>query len=267
MLYIRTYLHILLIEPTFPPPTRPKYIILGGALEIRSSFIHEAEIQNYKFRCKIKLIRTNGNEIENVYLMETIDTLRFTDIRLIETLGIMKIEESALRELAKDEQKPHIFTITSEVEITLPASQSVLIVQSDNLTFELSSTPPSTLPPFKIIKCENTEGDLSWRYPCGLNTICIQSSSKVQCKCKKGYLGEPSNGKDCSIAKPGQIKTLGGRLLFPVEYETEFDNQNSQKYQTAIYDTAKFVDDIFDNIKGYITGSSRIMFLRFSTIG
>ena len=236
-------------------------------MEITSSFTHEAEIQNFKFRCKIKLIRTNGNEIENVYLMETIDTLRFTDIRLIETLGIMKIEESALRELAKDEAAPHIFSVTSEVEITLPASQSVFIVQSDNLTFELASTPASILPPFKIIKCENTEGDLSWHDPCGLNTICIPSSPKVQCKCKKGYLGDPSNGKDCSIAKPGQIMTLGGRLLFPVEYEREFDNQNSQKYQIAIYDTAKFVDDIFENIKGYISGSCRIVFLRFSTMG
>ena len=157
----------------------------------------------------------------------------------------------------------NFFSLISQVQVSFPGWNMPLLLQSDVYHLILNAhNPPPTTPNIQLQRCTSPGSD--WRYPCGINTICTSNALGHLCSCKVGHIGDAKGGQDCHPAQAGMLKTIGGRVLFPKSYDAQLEDKQSTLYAIAVYDSSKFIDQIFgySGMKGYASGSVKITQIR-----
>ena len=92
-----------------------------------------------------------------------------------------------------------------------------------------------------------------------MKTLCTQTPIDVTCTCNADYIGNPFNNiTGCNKINASEIdlRTIGGLIVFPLQYSSNLSNITSMSYQTGRNDGVNFVEGLFINSSsdGYVEG-------------
>lgn len=118
-----------------------------------------------------------------------------------------------------------------------------------------------------LLTCTASLSNLNWRYPCGLNTVCItdlSTSTGVRCECASGYVSNSSAGCIKLNILINATRVVGGSLSFPVAWQTGLNDSTSAVYQTAVAQTTPMIESLTSTMNGYVKSSVSIKRYRFA---